>query len=231
MAKRKTTSTTSDPERFKRVADYMQQARRAQKMSVRKVSQLTSLPESTIRALENPNRSSLPRSNVVGLYKVYASALRVPKSYVRELVGPEEDKKTEFSLQRLPKLKSFIVFSNIGVGVVVSVLILVVLSYATWQGLNLIASPSLEVVFPEQAYQVVDESAVEVSGRAPRDATVLVNGQPTTVDGNTGRFTQTVFLQRGYNYITVEAVNSFSTTTQESFVLFYQPSSLTSWAN
>ncbi len=226
MAKQKKTSAKSDPTRFRRLADHLQQSRRNRKMSVRKVAQLTNLPESTVRALENPRRSDLPKSNVIGLYKVYAEALEVPASKVRKLVGPEPNTKPEFSFKRLPKLKSLIVFSNIGTTVVVAAVLLVILAYAGLLGIGLFTAPSLAIQSPAQEYTVVDESSFEVSGSVERESTVLINGEPTTVNNDSGDFSEIVFLQPGYNYITVEVVNSFSSSTNETFVVIYRPSTL-----
>ena len=226
-AKRKTATTKSKDDevaaRFKRLADHLQQARRNRKISVRKVAQMTNLPESTIRALENPRRSDLPGSNVLGLYKIYASALEVPASKVTRLAGEDEVTKPEFSLKKLPKLKSLVVFSNIGITASVIVILAAVLGYAAWQGVGLVSAPELSVVTPERPYLVVDESVFEVRGSAERDASVLINGEPTTVNADSGEFQQIVFLQTGYNYITVEVINSFSTSTTETFVVIYQP--------
>jgi len=223
MAKQKTASTPSQADRFKRLADYIQQSRRNRKMSVRKAAQLSSLPDSTIRALENPRRSSLPRSNVVGLYKIYAEILGIPVSKVIVLTGGEEDRKPEFSLKKLPRPKSLVVFSNIGAVAVVLVVFVTVLAYASWQSFGLVSSPRLSVEFPDREFMIVDQSSVEVKGQAEREVTVLINGQPTTVNGQTGNFNQVVFLQEGYNYVNVEVVNSFSTVTNRQYVVIYRP--------
>lgn len=221
MAKRKTNSTNSDSDRFKRVADQVQQTRRNSRLSVRKVSLMSNLPESTIRALENPTRSNLPSANVIGLYKVYASSLRIPASKVTALIGRGPEVRPEFSLRRLPKLKSLVVFSNIGSAVAVVVVLSVVMGYAAWQSFGLVSAPNLEVSFPSESYMVIDESSIDVAGTAERESTVLINGQPTTVNSESGSFKQTIYLQEGYNYITVEVVNSFATKTTKSFVVVY----------
>ena len=223
MAKQTKNSATSNAERFKRLADYMQQSRRNSRLSVRKASQMSNLPESTIRALENPTRSDLPKSNVIGLYEVYASTLGIPRSRVTRMAGEDPETKPAFTLKRLPKLKSLVVVSSVGATIAVVAVFLVVLAYAGWQGFGLISEPGLSVNSPAESFMVVDESSIEVSGEADRESTVLVNGQPTTINSETGAFSQVVFLQQGYNYITVEVVNSFSTTKTESFVVIYQP--------
>ena len=228
MATRKKNSakpkpTQDDPARFKRLADYVQQRRRNSKLSVRKVAQQSSLPESTIRALENPRRSDLPKSNVIGLYKIYAETLDIPASKVAKLAGEDEDTKPEFSLKRLPKLKSLVVFSNIGTTIVVGVIFVVVLAYAAWQGLGLVASPDLVVISPASEYTIADESQFLVLGTADREASVLINGQPTTVNSETGEFRQAIFLQEGTNRLRIEVVNSFSTTTEQTYTIVYDP--------
>lgn len=208
--------------KYKKLADYIQQHRRNKRLSIRKISQLTNLPETTIRALENPNRNNLPTSNVRGLYKVYGATLGIPGKRVDDLIGEQEELKPEFNLKRLPKLKSLVVFSNIGLTTLVAVILVTILGYASWQGLGLISSPNLEISYPEQEYTVVDESSFEVSGSAPIESSVFVNGQPTTVDNETGEFAQIVFLQAGYNFVTVEVVNSFLTSALENFVVIYK---------
>jgi hypothetical protein len=218
MATPKTNTAT-----YKKLADYLQQQRRNKRFSIRKISQLTSLPESTIRALENPNKSELNTANLRGLYETYGEALNVTPRRIQDLAGEPEEVKISFSIKRLEKLKSLIVFSNIGASIATLAILLLVLSYAGWQGRGLFSSPELMMSFPDKEYVVVDEPSIEVRGTAPTESTVLINGEPTTVDGATGEFSQTVFLQAGYNQVTVEAVNNFATKTIKSFTVVYEP--------
>ena len=228
MAKTKKSSESSEESvsQFRELADHLQQTRRNQKLSVKKVAQMSSLPDTTIRALENPTRSKLPKSNVAGLYRVYASALEIPQKQVNKFIGSDSAPKPEFRLKQLPKLRSMIVFSRMGVIATVTAIIAVIVAYAAWQGVGLVSSPDLVVTSPEQSYLVIDQSSYEISGTAHREATVLVNGEPVTVSAETGEFSQLVYLQRGYNQVRVEVVNSFSSTTVQDFVIIYEPNTI-----
>lgn len=214
------TSTTS----YKALADHLQQQRRNKRLSIRKISLMTSLPEPTIRALENPTQSdTIPPANQRGLYETYGEALGVTKRRINDLAGEATEPVPSFAIKRLPKLKSLVVFSSITTTVATLVLVVGILVYAAWQGLGLFSSPELVVAFPDRDYMVLDESTVDVHGTAPVEATVLINGEPTTVHAETGEYSQLVYLQEGYNQITVEAVNNFSTKTTRSFVIIYEP--------
>ena len=79
--------------------------------------------------------------------------------------------------------------------------------------------PSLEVSYPDASEE---GDRFELSGRTDPDARVFVGGMPVKVDRN-GEFMHSLFLQRGYNVIVVEAVdkvgnvNYFSRTVNVKF--------------
>ncbi len=207
--------------KYKKIADYLQQNRRNHHISIRKISQQANLPEMTIRALERPSKSDLPRSNISGLYVVYGRALGVPSKKIETLMGPVSDYKPEFRLKQLPKIKSLVIFSNIGVRIIGAIFISIATGYLVLQGLVLVSAPDLKVAMPRNSYMVVDKAEFVVSGQASNESIVLVNGEPTIVNSE-GEFHQPVYLQLGYNRLTIKVVNSFSSTATKDFVVIYQ---------
>ena len=184
---------------------------------------MTHLPEGTIRELENPQRSSLPAANIIGLYKVYGKVIGVPEQRINDLVGDEPTLQPRFQLPKLPKLRSMIVLSNLGTRLFVGSILLTVASYAVWQAVDLVSAPSLVVDVPHQHAIVVHEPVLVVSGSSRPETTVLVNGQPVSLDAESKRFSQSVYLFEGYNRVNVEATNSFSRVAKQSFTVTYIP--------
>lgn len=209
--------------KYKRVADYLQRQRRNKRLSVRKVAQLTHLPDSTIRALENPNRSALPKSNITGLYRAYGEALDVTPRRLTDLLGEQSEQMHKLEVSKPPRLRSMVVLSNLGTRLVVAAVLLVIASYASWQAFGLISAPSLNVTSPEVSNVITNEASITVEGTSRPETTILVNGQPVVIDLGQNNFSQVVYLQEGFNRITVEAVNNFSRSTAREFNVTYIP--------
>lgn len=214
---------TTDLTRYRRIADQMQRQRRNRRLSIRKAAEMAHLPEGTIRELENPQRSSLPSANVVGLYRVYGKVIGVSERRIRDLIGDEPVDEPAFRLIELPKWRSMIVLSNLGTRLLVGFLLLTVAAYALWQVVGLVSAPSIAVDTPEQQHIVVHDPIYVISGSSRPETTVLINGQPVPLDSESKRFTQPVYLFEGYNRVRVEATNSFSRVARQDFTVTFVP--------
>lgn len=210
-----------DDAKLRELADLLQQARRSKHLSIRKVSGLSSIPETTIRSLENPRKSQLPLLNLIGLYRAYADALGVPKKQVKELIGKVPEHKADFLIRSVDVSKPFIVFKNIGLVMTVGAIVLIITAYVVWQGSQLLSPPDLKVSSPASSVITVYEPRFTVRGVARIESSVLINGMPTAVDANTGEFEQVIYLQPEHNILNVEVVNSFSSSSISSYTIFY----------
>ena len=82
------------------------------------------------------------------------------------------------------------------------------MGYALWQAVQLGAPPELNIASPQQ-YQIFNTNPISISGEVDGDVSVLVGGDPVTVDEQ-NMFEAEVYLQDGYNVVDVTAVNNFS---------------------
>lgn len=179
------------------------------------------LPESTVRTLENPGRPTIPQANILGLYKLYAEVLDYPLDEIDTIIDDREPASSGLRIQALPKLKSLIIFSNITTKLAAVTVILLVVGYASLQGLNLVNSPELKVSSPSEQNIIVDNHKIDVSGTVKPDTTVLVNGDPVSPNSETNEFNVPVYLQEGPNSITVEAINNFSNSSVKKYNVIY----------
>ncbi len=212
-----------DSKKYKEVADYLATVRHRRRLSLQKLAQITTLPVSTIRELEQPEKSTIPSSHVVGLYHTYARALTVPAEKVDELIADTPQAQTTFRITRLPKLRSMVVFSNWGSRLTVLAVLLMIAGYALWQVLSLQAKPTLSVSSPAEAHMVVHEPIFTISGTSKPETTVLLNGEPLSLSGEGARFSQDIHLLEGVNSIQLEASNNFMRKTERDYTIVYVP--------
>jgi cytoskeletal protein RodZ len=76
-------------------------------------------------------------------------------------------------------------------------------AYLAAQLLRIAAPPAVAIASPADGW-VTSASRVSVSGRADREATVTINGNPVTPNGD-GAFSETLELREGLNTITIVA--------------------------
>lgn len=76
---------------------------------------------------------------------------------------------------------------------------------------RLLAAPGLEVSSPPRDIAIA-EDAFDVRGYSDRDADLTVNGRPL-YSGETGEFTERIYLVPGVNRLEFEAKNRYGKTT------------------
>lgn len=208
MARSKQTSPVDE---YQDVAHLVRQTRLSKKLTKQKVSQSIQLPVETITQLESRKSRDLPQSNIVGLYVRYGELLGIPRSEIIETIGTSAVVAKQEVFKKKPQKRSVkrnVILSRAALFSVVLVCVTGILAYGLWQLLILIDRPILKLEYPENnAY--VRSSKLELRGEAPNDVTVLVNGEPVTV-GEDHHFMVPLYLQPGYNQITVTAINNFS---------------------
>lgn len=219
MAKKQTILT----DEYHEVAQLLKQKRLAKKLTRQKVAQSLRLPVETIAQLESLKSRTLPSSNILGLYKRYARLLGVEEEVIDQAVLEVEKKQHKNSFRTKPavtKAKRNYIVSRAAVLITVLCILIVLLGYGLWQLIILIDAPSLTLRSPSDN-SVVLNSDLEVAGTVASDATILINGEPAAV-GEDGSFSVMVYLQPGYNQITISAVNNFSRQYTEQRTVFFE---------
>ncbi len=103
---------------------------------------------------------------------------------------------------------------------IVSIVILVLISYALFASHSLISGPEIIVTEPVSG-STVNISSVIVKGIVLRIQDIKLNGRPILIDKE-GNFSETLLLSPGYNVFLLSAEDKFNRTIEYKLELVYQ---------
>ncbi len=209
----------------KRLAAQLRQTRLERKLTLHKLSKQLRLPESTLKALERANDTTIPPSHWPGLVRRYGEALGLSASTIDELLSelvPPTNSGPGRRRKSVSTPRTF-VLSRVSLMAAGAAVVTVVVGYALWQVYGLASAPRLQLTQPAQD-TVVTHAAVTVAGVAATDASVLVNGDTVPLSEN-GEFSVKVYLQPGRNSLEIRAINSFGRQATVNRVLYFQANS------
>lgn len=202
---------------MKTVGVMLQEARIARELTPASVEQAIKIREKYIIAIEADNFGVLPSpSYAKGFVRNYAEFLGLPTDSVMAFFRRQMTDVSRASL--LPKgvsdpLNASHVHLTPGrfIGLLVSILIVIFLTYLGRQYLRLGESPPLTLTSPIHQ-QIVESSRVVVEGKTDPDTTVMINGV-TTIVRDDGRFYEQVAVEPGVNKISITATSRFGKVT------------------
>jgi len=186
------------------VGEYLKSIRLQKGISRKDLERETKIRMSFIDAIEEGHWETLPDYAVVnGFVKNIASYLGEDSYKVLAMlrrdyppknvpINPKPDVSKSFSWS--PKF-TFLV----GIGIV----ILVLVSYLTFQYVNFIKAPSLIINTPTEN-QIINEKIISVSGRTDPEATIKINNQPVLVS-ESGDFVTEIEVSKETGEIIVHA--------------------------
>jgi len=189
---------------MKTIGTLLKDARAKKRYSVARLERITKIRTDYIRAIEEENWNSLPERPVVaGFVNSIAQSLAVDQKQAAALFRRDYPPK---KLRVNPKpdlLNKFVWSPRLTFLVGIFTIIIAVLGYLTFQYLNFIRPPNLEINRPLEN-QVIEESTIEVAGTTHPDASVVVNNQPVIVEED-GNFLTEVEIYEGTNEIVITA--------------------------
>lgn len=211
---------------MKTVGVMLQEARIARKLTPAAVEQAIKIREKYILAIEADDFGALPSpSYAKGFVRNYAEFLGLPTDSVMAFFRRQMTDVTRTSL--LPKgvsdpLNAPFVHLTPGrfIGLLVSILFVVFLTYLGRQYFRIGESPPLTLTSPENQ-QIVESSRVVVEGKTDPDTTVMINGVSVVVRDD-GRFYEQIAVEPGVNKITVTATSRFGKSTVVTREVGYQ---------
>ncbi len=191
----------------------LRQAREETGRTVAVYARRLSIPERYLNALEDENFSVLPglvyEKHFVAIYAdaLHLDAERLVDQWIQLREG--EAKPTMKFVPRVARSDFWI--SPLAIRrALVSLVLLVVAGYVGDRLLVMIAPPALEVQNPAES-EVTNIPTLTITGSAPTDAAVVVNGARVATDAS-GGFSVPVTLATGQNVIRVEASRRFGRT-------------------
>jgi hypothetical protein len=176
----------------------LRSARLRRKISLRRASRETRIPESTLEDFEAGRSAGLASAYESGLLAAYCRYLSVPSPIVRA-------SRSRLRTRRL-KTRQTIATSDMLRRGGLSLLLALAVGYGIWQSVVLVSPPRLSVDHPP-ADLIVYESSIEISGRTSPGSDLFINNQSVPIEPD-GRFSQDITLQRGRNDIEIAALNT-----------------------
>jgi hypothetical protein len=89
----------------------------------------------------------------------------------------------------------------------ITVIIVLITSFAIWRSYNYIKGPYIEILSPKNL-ESIDATTTTITGTAYRINTVKINGKPINID-ESGNFKETFLLMKGTNRFTISANDLF----------------------
>ena len=193
--------------RQKTLGERLKKAREESNISLEQIENETQIRKKHIIALEEGNYDDLPGEIYIKKFlKKYAEYLGVNTEMVLSIFQKEEraypqdlkDVSLKPKTQKLPK--SF-VSPKIIRNFLIILIILVCLFYLGYELRQILAPPSLEIIYPPDNL-TIKEYSIDIEGKTDKESTVLINNQSVFLDRD-GKFKENIELQDGLNTITI----------------------------
>lgn len=184
--------------------------RTQKKLTIEAVAKDIKIRPSFISAIEKGEYHKLPSpAYAQGFVTNYAEYLGLPKRETLALFRREFDEKAaykvlpegftrtkEFPLRRLKIQQSILIIIGI---------FILLLAYLSFQYRYLYLPPAISISYPPENVNISADE-ITIKGKADLDATVTVNGEPTSLDSQ-GNFTKQLSIFPGNTTIIVKARN------------------------
>lgn len=99
-----------------------------------------------------------------------------------------------------------------------SVLVILIVSYALWRSLNYARGPEIVVTSPVDGIGI-SASTTEIVGKIERAVNLSLNGRSITTDEE-GNFKETIIIFKGNNILSLEASDQFERSTKSTLTVY-----------
>lgn len=193
---------------MKTIGILLKEARIKKRYSLSKLQELTKIKKDFIDSIEKEKWSDLPEYPVVvGFVKSLAGCLDVgERQLIAFLRRDYPPKKLPTSINPKPDISNRFVWTpKLTFLIGITLVVLMVLGYLSFQYLRFITPPSLEVMQPKNE-EVVKSRKVKVLGKTDADAVVRVNNQPVLIDKE-GKFEGQIEIFEGTTSLVIKSVS------------------------
>lgn len=205
----------------------LKDARVAAGLSLEKLSEQTKIPVKYIRYLEDENYEGLPAEIYVkGFLRQCSSYLRIDPQplidlYIKEFnirnninkslfFSNKNSRKINDSKQRNRLMHNFsrpnFVITPKLILALVTIFLVAAIGYYFWHQIRSFVSGPVITIFEPVEDIVTSEGKITLSGKADPQSILKINGTAVTLSAE-GSFYQTLYLNKGSNYIKLMAIN------------------------
>ena len=194
-----------------RAGEILKEERLKRKLMLSDISKATKIRESYLLAIEKGDYKRLPASTYTqGFVRNYAKCLGLSEQEILAIFRREFDEEKTFKVLPEGLVKEDFSIKKIKLADTAKIIIflfLILLGYILFQYRYAIISPPLEVLSPIEGAVVLSRT-VRVSGKTDPNATVYVNNETASLDGD-GNFKKVIDVFPGKIKIKVLVINRF----------------------
>lgn len=196
---------------MKSVGQILKKERQKQGKTLNQIHRETKIPEKNLIALETDDYASLPPATFIkGFIQIYAKSLDLDEKkliaiFRRDWQKKEQTKIIPEGLTKPLDGQSSFWSPKTAMVLIISLFLIVFLSYLGFQLKKYFSPPSLTVERPLEN-EKVKEQTVEIKGRANQDASVYINDELININ-ESGNFSYELKLFPGENTIYIKAIN------------------------
>lgn len=198
------------------VGEILKEERLRKNLTLGQVEKAIKIRASFLESIEQGNYHRLPSHTYVrGFVKNYCEYLGLPKESVIPRLRRELDERNVRILPKRADVETKLPFSKIritGISLLVFSLIILLLSYLAFQYRSFVSTPTLAVNSPQEG-QVIEDSAVTITGKTDPDASVTINNEQVFLDKE-GKFEKKLTVFEGSFTFTVVSTNRFNKKTE-----------------
>lgn len=200
------------PQDMIQAGERLRAQRLRQGLTLEEVAKATKIRASFLSAIEKGEYRKLPEKTYAhGFVSNYAEFLGLPKQEILALFRREFDERKLYKVlpEGLTKGEdfSFRTFKLQQTALSIFLIFFILLGYFLFQYRYLVLNPPLEVISPKEG-AAISSRVVVVSGTTDPNATVYVNNQPVSLNGD-GSFRKRIDLFPGRGTIFIKVVNRF----------------------
>lgn len=182
----------------KLLKDILQGGLDNQGWGIKKLTEVTSIQERYVRLLLDGDLKKLPPSPYVrGYLTKICQALELDMQDVWQTYKNEINGGSSGPFDRLP-INRFAIQSKAKKFLTFGILVILVIIYLSWNFRQLIGSPTLQVIFPEEETTVTNEPLIIIEGSTEYSNKLTINNEQIYLKKN-GQFKKEYDLQEGIN--------------------------------
>ncbi len=196
------------------IAQELKNVRQKNKLTKQTVADKININIKYIEAMESGYFDKLPE----GVYgknfiREYMRFLRIDTEMINNIENTETKKKLLIKQKRLfsikaPGIRYFIALPKIIKNIIITVLILICISYLIYCINNIISPPKIFITFPQKD-QVIKENNIVITGKTDPEIDITINNKKILLSDK-GDFSQNINLNTGINVITIVGQKKYS---------------------
>ena len=196
------------------IAQELKNVRQKNKLTKQTVADKININIKYIEAMENGHFDKLPE----GLYgknfiREYMRFLGINTEMINDMENTETKKKLLKKQKRLfsikaPSIRYFIALPKIIKNIIITILILICVSYLVYYINNIISPPKIFIIYPQKD-QIIKKNNITITGETEPEINITINNKKILLSDK-GNFSKNINLNRGVNVITIIGQKKYS---------------------